>query len=84
VLDAAGLRDPLNQVQLMDMHGYLENDILVKLDWASMMASLEGRVPLLNNDFVEYATRLHCVLGQPLLESACRPYKPHSLGVLEE
>lgn len=49
---------PLNQVLLMDMRGYLENDILVKLDRASMMASLEGRVPLLNNDFVEYATRL--------------------------
>ncbi len=50
--------DPLNQVLLMDMRLYLENDILVKLDRASMMASLEGRVPLLNNDFVEYATRL--------------------------
>jgi asparagine synthase (glutamine-hydrolysing) len=50
--------DPLNQVLMMDMRLYLENDILVKLDRASMMASLEGRVPLLNNDFVEYATRL--------------------------
>jgi asparagine synthase (glutamine-hydrolysing) len=50
--------DPLNQVLLLDMRLYLENDILVKLDRASMMASLEGRVPLLNNDFVEYATRL--------------------------
>jgi len=50
--------DPLNQVLLMDMRLYLENDILVKLDRASMMASLEGRVPLLNNDFVEYVTGL--------------------------
>jgi asparagine synthase (glutamine-hydrolysing) len=58
LLGGAGLRDPLNQVLLMDMRMYLENDILVKLDRASMMASLEGRVPLLNNDFVEYATRL--------------------------
>jgi asparagine synthase (glutamine-hydrolysing) len=54
----AAYADPLNQVLLMDMRFYLENDILVKLDRASMMASLEGRVPLLNNDFVEYATRL--------------------------
>jgi len=50
--------DPLNQVLMLDMRLYLENDILVKLDRASMMASLEGRVPLLNNDFVAYATGL--------------------------
>ena len=54
----AAPQNPLNRVLLMDMQGYLENDILVKLDRASMMASLEGRVPLLNNDFVAYATRL--------------------------
>jgi asparagine synthase (glutamine-hydrolysing) len=56
-IDAA-YADPLNQVLMLDMRLYLENDILVKLDRASMMASLEGRVPLLNNDFVEYATHL--------------------------
>src|SRR6267378_208048 len=50
--------DPLNQVLMIDMRLYLENDILVKLDRASMRASLEGRVPLLNNDFVTYATSL--------------------------
>ena len=50
--------DPLNQVLMIDMRLYLENDILVKLDRASMMASLEARVPLLNNDFVAYATSL--------------------------
>jgi asparagine synthase (glutamine-hydrolysing) len=58
LLDHDVSADPLNQVLLMDMRLYLENDILVKLDRASMMASLEGRVPLLNNDFVAYATRL--------------------------
>ncbi|MGA8922823.1 MAG: asparagine synthase (glutamine-hydrolyzing) [Candidatus Dormiibacterota bacterium] len=50
--------DPLNHVLMMDMRMYLENDILVKLDRSSMMASLEGRVPLLNNDLVAYATQL--------------------------
>ena len=53
-----GPSDPLNRVLLLDMRLYLENDILVKLDRASMMASLEGRVPLLNNDFVSYAMGL--------------------------
>jgi len=57
-VDEFGSLDPLHQVLMLDMRLYLENDILVKLDRASMMASLEGRVPLLNNDFVTYATGL--------------------------
>src|SRR5205814_7294987 len=56
--DEHGSYDPINQVLMMDMRLYLENDILVKLDRASMRASLEGRVPLLNNDLVAYATSL--------------------------
>jgi len=56
--DGRSTSEPLNQVLLIDMRLYLENDILAKLDRASMMASLEGRVPLLNNDFVDYATHL--------------------------
>src|ERR1700704_1906871 len=85
VLDGAGLRDPLNQVLLMDMRMYLENDILVKLDRARMMASLEGRVPLLNNDFVEYATRLPLDLklrrmrSKFLLKRALRGILPDSI-----
>jgi asparagine synthase (glutamine-hydrolysing) len=58
VVDEYSSLDPLNQALMIDMRLYLENDILVKLDRASMMASLEGRVPLLNHDFVGYATGL--------------------------
>jgi len=58
VTEESGVKDALNRVLLMGMRLYLENDILVKLDRASMRASLEGRVPLLNNDFVAYATGL--------------------------
>jgi asparagine synthase (glutamine-hydrolysing) len=77
--------DPLNQVLLMDMRLYLENDILVKLDRASMMASLEGRVPLLNNDFVEYAThlplnmKLRGLRSKFLLKRALRGLLPESI-----
>ena len=51
-------RDPLNQVLYLDMKLYLENDILVKVDRASMQASLEARVPLLNAEVVDYVLRL--------------------------
>ena len=77
--------DPLNQVLLLDMRLYLENDILVKLDRASMMASLEGRVPLLNNDFVEYAThlplnmKLRGLRSKFLLKRALRGILPASI-----
>jgi len=84
-LDGAELQDPINQVLLMDMRLYLENDILVKLDRASMMASLEGRVPLLNNDFVAYATRLPLSMklrglrSKFLLKRALRGLLPDSI-----
>ncbi|HXD80271.1 MAG TPA: asparagine synthase (glutamine-hydrolyzing) [Candidatus Acidoferrum sp.] len=84
VADAPGV-DPLNQVLLLDMRLYLENDILVKLDRASMMASLEGRVPMLNNDFVEYATNLPLTMklrglrSKFLLKRALRGILPDSI-----
>ena len=79
------LLSPLNQVLSMDMRLYLENDILVKLDRASMMASLEGRVPLLNNDMVEYATglpldlKLRGLRSKFLLKRALRGVLPESI-----
>ena len=85
VVDGAAAGDPLNQVLLLDMRMYLESDILVKLDRASMMASLEGRVPLLNNDFVEYATHLPLNLklrglrSKFLLKRALRGLLPDSI-----
>ena len=77
--------DPLNQVLMIDMRLYLENDILVKLDRASMMASLEGRVPLLNNDFVAYATalplsvKLRGLRSKYLLKRALREILPDQI-----
>jgi asparagine synthase (glutamine-hydrolysing) len=83
--DGARGIDPVIQALFLDMRLYLENDILVKLDRASMMASLEGRVPLLNNDFVEYATHLplHMKLrgfrSKFLLKRALRGILPDSI-----
>ena len=57
-LARCGARDPLNQVLHLDMKLYLEGDILPKVDRASMAASLEVRVPLLNRLLVDYVTAL--------------------------
>ncbi len=57
-LAATAARDTLNQVLYLDLKMYLEGDILVKLDRASMLTSLEARVPLLNADMLEHVARL--------------------------
>lgn len=55
--DAANF-DPLSRLQYVDMNLYLPGDILVKVDRMSMAHSLETRVPLLDQEVVEFVNGL--------------------------
>ena len=45
--------DPLEQLLYVDINSYLPEDLLVKMDIATMANSLEARVPFLDHKFME-------------------------------
>jgi len=54
--------DSVEQQSLFDFQYYLKDDLLVKIDRASMQFSLETRVPLLDNEIIRFAWNIPTAL----------------------
>ncbi|MGH1359597.1 MAG: asparagine synthase (glutamine-hydrolyzing) [Burkholderiaceae bacterium] len=52
------IAEPLERVLYGDMRSYLVDDILVKVDRATMANSLEARAPLLDQKLIKFSARL--------------------------
>jgi asparagine synthase (glutamine-hydrolysing) len=69
----------------VDTQTYLPDDVLVKVDRASMAVGLELRAPLLDHRLVELAWRLplrskfHYNHGKHILRSVLHRYVPHTI-----
>jgi len=77
--------DYVSAMQLIDIYTYLPEDILTKVDRASMAVSLESRVPLLDHVLMEYAATIPSALklrdghGKHILKRAMASSLPEDI-----
>ena len=82
---AVSLAEPMQGMMLYDFTSYLVDDILVKVDRASMAVSLEVRSPFLDHRVVEFAWRLPLALrwgergGKLVVRELLQRYVPPAL-----
>lgn len=68
-----------------DIHVYLPDDLMVKVDIATMAHSLEGRSPLLDHVFLEWAltfpesATITGAATKTIFKKAMQPYLPHEV-----
>jgi asparagine synthase (glutamine-hydrolysing) len=80
--DRADTDDLLSKIQYVDIKTYLTDDILTKVDRASMAVSLEVRAPMLDHKFMECVAsipsdfKLRNGTGKYILKKALEPILP--------
>jgi asparagine synthase (glutamine-hydrolysing) len=85
VREGAVFEDALAEVTYLDFRLYLEDNLLVKIDRASMACSLELRTPYLDHRLIEFAAGLPAALKVPtvqlkyLLKKAVSEWLPHQI-----
>jgi asparagine synthase (glutamine-hydrolysing) len=83
--DQADTEDPLSKIQYVDIKTYLTDDILTKVDRASMAVSLEVRAPLLDHKLLEFAASMPSSLklrngtGKYILKKSLEPVLPRNI-----
>ena len=81
-LDGFPHDDPLNRVMWFDFLTYLPDDLLVKVDRATMLASVEARAPFLDREVMELvlpvdsAFKVHGITTKAILKEAARGLVP--------
>jgi len=85
VLENAQFEDVIAQLLFLDFRMYLEDNLLVKIDRASMACSLELRTPFLDHRLIEYAAGLPSRLRvrrftmKYILKKAVEKWLPHQI-----
>ena len=83
--DRADTDDLLSKIQYVDLKTYLTDDILTKVDRASMAVSLEVRAPFLDHRLLECAASIPSSLklrggtGKFILKKALEPQLPNDI-----
>lgn len=78
-------KDLVSRAMRLDSHFFLEGNGLFQVDRMTMAASLEARVPLLNNDLADYVNALPINIKmrhgetKGLLKKVLKPFLPESI-----
>ncbi len=85
LIETNGFQHPLEVAMCIDFNSYLPNDILTKVDRATMSVSLEGREPLLDHRLAAYSAQIPVeyktdgMSGKKILKDIVHDYVPKAM-----